>query len=80
MKSSITPWIIAFILTLAIAVYQRITGPTHPVKESITLNGIDVKAKFDRNHSGEGDQPVIVELSSIILDGELYWKRFKTSR
>ncbi len=37
MKSSITLWIIAFILTLAIAVYQRITGPTHPVKESITL-------------------------------------------
>ncbi len=79
MKSSITLWIIAFILTLAIAVYQRITGPTHPVKESITLNGINVKAKFDRNHSGDGDQPVIVELSSTNLDGNLYWKRFKTS-
>ena len=79
MKSSITLWIIAFILTLAIAVYQRITGPTHPVKEFITLNRMEVKATFERNHSGEGDQPVLVEVSSNNLDGELYWKRFKTS-
>ena len=79
MKSSITLWIIAFVLTLAIAVYQRVTGPTHPVKDSITLNGTEVKAKFDRSHGGEGDQPVIVELSSNNLDGFLYWKRYKTS-
>jgi len=79
MKLSITLWIIAFILTLAIAVYQRITGPTHPVEESLTLNGTEVNAKFDRSHSGNGDQTVIVELSSNKLDGELYWKRFKTN-
>jgi len=79
MKSSIALWIIAFVVTLAIAVYQRVTGPTHPVKESTTLEGTEVNAKFDRNHSGDGDQPVIVEVSSNNLDGELYWKRFKTS-
>ncbi len=79
MKSSITLWIIAFVLTLAIAVYQRVTGPTHPVKDSITLNGTEVKAKFDRSHGGDGDQPVIVELSSNNLDGFLYWKRYKTN-
>ena len=79
MKSSIALWIIAFVVTLAIAVYQRVTGPTHPVKESTTLEGTEVNAKFDRNHSGDGDQPVIVEVSSNNLDGELYWTRFKTS-
>ena len=79
MKSSIALWIIAFVVTLAIAIYQRVTGPTHPVKESTTLKGTEVNAKFDRNHSGDGDQPVIVEVSSNNLDGELYWKRFKTS-
>jgi hypothetical protein len=79
MKSSVTLWIIAFVMTLAIAVYQRVTGPTHPVKESITLNGLEVKAKFDRSHSGEGDQPVIVETNSNFLEGDLYWKRYKTS-
>jgi hypothetical protein len=79
MKSSIALWIIAFVVTLAIAVYQRVTGPTHPVKESTTLEGTEVNANFDRSHSGEGDQPVLVEVSSNNLDGELYWKRFKTS-
>jgi len=79
MKLSITLWIIAFVLTLAIAVYQRITGPTHPVKESITLSGTEIKAKFDRSHGGDGDQPVVVELSSNNLDGNLYWKRYKTN-
>ena len=78
MKFSITLWIIAFILTLAIAVYQRITGPTHPVKESTTLNGTEVYVTFDRSHGGEGDQPVIVEVNSNNLNGNLYWKRFKT--
>ncbi|MBT8382015.1 MAG: hypothetical protein KJO59_06630, partial [Ignavibacteria bacterium] len=79
MKSSVTLWIIAFILTLAIAVYQRVTGPTHPVEESATVEETEVNAKFDRSHSGDGDQPVIVKLSSNILYGELYWKRFKTN-
>ncbi len=79
MKSSITLWIIAFVLTLAIAVSHRVTGPTHPVKDSITLNGIEVKAKFERSHGGDGDQPVVFELSSNNLDGFLYWKRYKTS-
>lgn len=78
MKLSVTLWIIAVVLTLAIAVYQRITGPTHPVKESTTLEGTEVKATFDRSHSGVGDQPVIVELSSNNLNGDLYWKRYKT--
>ncbi len=79
MKLSITLWLFAFILTLAIAVYQRLTGPTHPVKESTTLNGTEVKATFNRSYSGEGDQPVIVEISSNNLEGNLYWKRFKTN-
>ncbi|NNG26924.1 MAG: hypothetical protein HKM87_05320, partial [Ignavibacteriaceae bacterium] len=79
MKLSVTLWIIAFILTLAIAVYQRITGPTHPVKVSIILNGTEVKATFDRSHGGDGNQPVVVELSSNNLEGNLYWKRLKTN-
>ncbi len=78
MKTSIILWILAFVLTIVTAVYQRLTGPTHPVKETTTLEGIDVKATFNRSHSGDGDQPVIVEVSSENLEGNLYWKRYKT--
>ena len=78
MKRSTTLWIIAFCLTVAVAVYQRVTGPTHPVKENITFETVKVKCNFDRNHSGEGDQLVKVELSSNDFEGNLYWKRFNT--
>ena len=39
MKKSIWLWLIAFLLTIITAVYQRVTGPTYPVSGEATIDG-----------------------------------------
>ena len=42
-------WTLAIVITLALSVYQRITGPTHPKKVTIELNGQQYKMKLPRS-------------------------------
>lgn len=32
-------WILAIVITLALSIYQRMTGPTYPKKVNIELRG-----------------------------------------
>jgi hypothetical protein len=78
MKKSVILWIIAILLTIALAVYQRVTGPTYPVSGSVEFAGSNIEYTFNRTHAGAGDQIVQLPISSIEIEGKLYWKRFKT--
>jgi hypothetical protein len=78
MKRSLLFWILAVILTLSSAVYQRMTGPTHPVRGSATLEGGEVRWKLDRSHGGAGDQPVRLFVRNATTEGSLFYKRYKT--
>ena len=42
-------WILAIIITLALSVYQRMTGPTYPKKINVELNGQNYKVKLPRS-------------------------------
>lgn len=42
-------WLLAIIITLALSIYQRVTGPTHPKKVDIELNGESFKVKLPRS-------------------------------
>lgn len=44
-------WALAVILTLAASVYQRLTGPTHPMRAQTTINGDAYKFKLTRSAS-----------------------------
>lgn len=48
-KISIILWIIVFVLTLLIAYFQYITGPTHPISSTEHLNGEIVSYKLPRS-------------------------------
>jgi hypothetical protein len=48
MKKSVC-WILAVIITLALSIYQRMTGPTYPKKVTIELNGEQYKVKLPRS-------------------------------
>ncbi len=57
MKKNLLLWIIAFVLTLFLAIYQRLSGPTHPVQgKEETIPGVEVKYKFNR--SGTSNHPL----------------------
>ena len=78
MKKSFWLWLIAFVLTVITAAYQRITGPTYPVSGEVYLEDKLVEYKLDRTHGGEGDHPVEININDEAIWGELYWKRYKT--
>jgi hypothetical protein len=77
-KRAAVLWIIAFLVTAASAVYQRMTGPTYPMSGKAALEGTDVIYSFERSHAGDGDQDVIVRTGNPAVHGTLQWKRHKT--
>lgn len=70
-------WVIAVIITLASAVYQRRTGPTYEVKDSVQLAGETISYELFRTHEGETDMPVRVAVPGDQFSGIVEWKRHK---
>ena len=58
MKSSAWLWIIALVLTLASARWQRVSGPTYALSGEAVLGGTTVEYVLDRTHAGPGDEAV----------------------
>ena len=48
-------WILCIIFTLAIAYYQRKTGPTHTIRDKVTFAQETIKYKLIRSHGGDDD-------------------------
>ena len=78
MKRSVLLWIIAFLLTVCTAAYQRLTGPTYPLHDSIKGKGMIITYTLDRSHSGNSDHTVKIKTGSVV-NGILEWKRYKTN-
>ncbi|MFA6596819.1 MAG: hypothetical protein WCS69_03785 [Ignavibacteriaceae bacterium] len=78
MKKSILLWILAFVITLASAYYQRVTGPTYPLTGKIKLANEEVKYKLDRTHSGFSNHQIKIQIKGRNVSGILYWRRYKT--
>jgi hypothetical protein len=77
--NSIAYWIMAFLLTMAVFYYQRLTGPTHPVTGSEHLQESDVKYRFLRSSTAFHQMPVSILTADKNLRAFLNYKRFGTS-
>jgi hypothetical protein len=71
-------WILAIVITLASAVYQRATGPTYPVSGIVEFQGSEVSYELLRSHGGPGGQPVTLNVPDTAVSGTLIWRRYKT--
>jgi len=73
---NISLWVLAAILTLASAVWQRMTGPTHPQRVHYIVDGKAYRASLTR--SGTTGEDAKVELPAIDSKaGFLYYRRHK---
>lgn len=75
--ASVSWWILALLFTLSIAIYQRLTGPTYPVRGSINIEGEQLKYRLIR--SSNSDRPAEVTIDDVPeeLSGTITYKRFK---
>jgi hypothetical protein len=72
-------WLLAFIITVVAAIYQRQTGPTYPKSLDININGKPYKLKLVRSLSLDERPEVRLEISDTSLKAKLYYKRFRTN-
>jgi len=79
MKNRRILWVVAVLITLGSAVFQRMTGPTYPVRGSVTVDGQEVRMRLTRTHGGPGNQPVVITVADQAVQGEVAWRRFPTA-
>ena len=79
MKRPAVFWTLAFLLTIASAVVQRVTGPTYPVSGSTIMRGERISFSFDRSHGGNANAVIRIQTRDGSIHGEVVWKRYKTT-
>jgi hypothetical protein len=78
MKQGTIFWVIAFVLTCALAVFQRMTGPTYPHSGQAAIDGASITYTLPRSHAGESNCPIEVAVPAENFLGVLEWKRHNT--
>lgn len=78
MKRAIILWALSVLITLGVAVYQRMTGPTYPVRGSLNVQGQAVKYKLLRSHGGDDDARLEVPLALSAEAPQITFRRYKS--
>lgn len=71
-------WVIALLITIGSAIYQRTTGPTYPLEGEFHSKNEKIEYKLQRSHSGSTDEILEITTNQSNLQLILNWKRFKT--
>jgi hypothetical protein len=79
MRRSVLLWTLAVVLTMASAVYQRMTGPTYPVRFKGDLGDATVSGKLLRTQVIGEELPVTIRVKGTgVVTGVVVWRRFPT--
>ena len=71
-------WVFAVIFTIAIAEYQKMTGPTYPVKGKATINNTEIKYKLIRTAENENDAEISLDVPDQTVTGTISYRRFSS--
>jgi len=72
-------WILALFIVLGTSTYQRLTGPTYPKKETISLGGKEYKFKLLRSHGGESNCKFGITLDKEV-SGKIFYRQYPTNQ
>ncbi len=74
-----TVWAAAIVLTAAAMVYQNLTGPTHPLRATVTdQQGRSWPVRLPRSHGGAGGCTVQLVIPDTSFHGTLVYRRYPT--
>ncbi len=71
-------WILSLIITVGIAMYQRMTGPTYPITGKLVIEKQEINFKFPRSSASDGNEIVKIK-TPINISGTFKFKRFKSN-
>jgi hypothetical protein len=69
-------WILAFLITISAAIYQRATGPTYPKKSEILVNNVSYKLKLVRSLGLDEDPVVKLNINDPTISAKIYFRRY----
>jgi len=72
-------WVIAIIITLSSAVYQRMTGPTYPKRGKIEIDGTFYSYKLLRSEETTSDALVSLDVPDAEIEGYVKYKRYNSN-
>ncbi|MEI6852490.1 MAG: hypothetical protein WCL06_06585 [Bacteroidota bacterium] len=76
MKKMIIAWVLAVIITLSAAYYQRVTGPTYPKKITTNIRGIAYNFTLLRTHSSESDCEISLPIDDNSVRGFMIFRKY----
>jgi len=79
MKKTVLFWILAVLITIASAVYQRMTGPTYPLSGMVNLDGQEIKYKLERSQESTQNYLIEINANDESINGILFWKKHKSN-
>jgi hypothetical protein len=71
-------WVVAVVVMLTSAVYQRRTGPSHPARGRFEVAGQVYRYRLKRTDNTTGDARVAIPRPGSVISGALHWKRYPT--
>ena len=71
-------WFVAFLITVAAAFYQRMSGPTYPLGGEVALADSEIHYRLERSHGGKEDHEVAIQVENRDITGSVQYKRHKT--
>ncbi len=69
-------WFLAVLITMFSFVYQRMTGPTYPVRGSVEINDQEIGYSLIRSYDGDSDAPVEINVPDEDIKGTFKYKRY----
>jgi hypothetical protein len=78
-KKEILLWILAFVITIGSAVYQRMTGPTYPYRNQIQFGQTTISAKLLRSETTGKDLPIEIRVPDKSITGYVQFRRYKSA-
>jgi hypothetical protein len=79
MKKNLLLWTLAVVITVGSAVYQRMTGPTHPFRSRTILANKEIKYTLDRSCDTSKNYNLHIKTDDPSITGFIMWKRYKTN-
>jgi hypothetical protein len=75
---AVSLWVVAVLITVSLAAWQRISGPTYPVRGTVSVGGATISLELLR--SGETGRPLPVEVNVPPgVEGDVVWRRYPSS-
>jgi hypothetical protein len=72
-------WLVAVVVTLGSAVWQRMSGPTYPARGTVSLGGAAVHLRLPRTQISGRELDVVIPVADPDVHGAVVWRRFPTT-